>query len=45
MEKNLKDFYMGKAVFLPDEYVQLCAIAQKQGIEPTGFFPAYRKAH
>ena len=45
MEKNLKDFYMGKAVFLPDEYAQLCAIAQAQGVEPGGFFPAYRKAH
>ena len=45
MEKNLKDFYMGKAVFLPDEYAQLCTIAQEQGIEPCGFFPAYREAH
>ena len=45
MDKNLKDFYMGKAVFLPDEYAQLCAIALEQGIEPGGFFPAYRKAH
>ena len=45
MDKNLKDFYMGKAVFLPDEYAQLCVIAQEQGIEPGGFFPAYRKAH
>ena len=45
LEKNLKDFYMGKAVFLPDEYAQLCAIAKKQGVESGGFFPAYREAH
>ena len=45
MEKNLKDFYTGRAVFLPNEYAQLCAIAQEQGIESDGFFPAYRKAH
>ena len=44
-EKNLKDFYMGTAVFLPDEYAQLCEIAQEQGIEQGSFFPAYRKAH
>ena len=45
MDKNLKDFYMGKAVFLPDAYAQLCAIARERGVEPGGFFPAYRKAH
>jgi hypothetical protein len=45
MEKNLKDFYTGRAVFLPNEYAQLCAIAQEQGIESDGFFPAYRKGH
>lgn len=45
MEKNLKDFYMGKTVFLPDEYAQLCKIALEQGIKSDGFFPEYRKAH
>ena len=45
MEKNLKDFYMGKAVFLPDEYMKICAMAKEQGMDSAGFFPAYRKAH
>lgn len=45
MEKNLKDFYIGKAVFLPAEYSKLCEIAKEQGVESEGFFPAYRKAH
>lgn len=44
-ENNLKDFYIGKAVFLPDAYKRLCAIAKEQGLEPDGFFPEYRKAH
>lgn len=45
MDRNLKDFYIGKAVFLPEAYSRLCAAAQEKGIEPDGFFPAYRKAH
>ena len=45
MEKNLKDFYIGKAVFLQDEYDLLCRIAKENGAEQTGFFPAYREAH
>lgn len=44
LDKNLKDFYVGKAVFLPDKYIQLCKIAREQGIEQGDFFPAYRKA-
>lgn len=45
MDHNLKDYYIGKAVFLPEEYAQLCEIARERGLEPGGFFPAYRKAH
>lgn len=44
-EKNLKDFYIGKAVFMPDGYDRLCGIAKTNGVENDGFFPAYRKAH
>lgn len=45
MDKNLKDFYIGKAVFLPDEYVQLCTISKENGLIPENFFPAYRSPH
>ena len=45
LNKNLKDFYIGKSVFLPNEYEQFCLLAKDNGIEPNGFFPAYRKAH
>lgn len=45
MEKNLKDFYIGKAVFLPDIYSQLCLSVQNPGSMQSGFFPAYREAH
>ena len=45
MDRNLKDFYIGKAVFLPEEYSQLCELTQKNGMESRDFFPAYRKAH
>lgn len=44
-ENNLKDFYQGKAVFMPGIYAELCRIAKESGIENNGFFPAYRKAH
>lgn len=44
-ENNLKDFYLGKGVFLPEVYEMLCKIAKADGIENDGFFPAYRKAH
>ena len=45
LDTNLKNFYMGKAIFLPDVYERLCVIAREQGLEPGSFFPAYRKAH
>lgn len=48
MDRNLKDFYIGKAVFLPEEYIQLCALAQNsemESVDSSDFFPAYRKAH
>ena len=44
-ENNLKDFYIGKAVFMPEVYEKLCKIAKENGIKNDGFFPAYRKAH
>lgn len=44
-DRNLKDFYIGKAVFMPEVYDELCSIAKANGVENDGFFPAYRKAH
>ena len=44
-DNNLKDFYLGKAVFMPEVYEKLCVIARANGVENDGFFPAYRKAH
>lgn len=44
-ERNLKDFYIGKAVFMPEIYDELCSIAKANGVKNDGFFPAYRKAH
>lgn len=44
-ERNIKEFYIGKAVFIPDVYGSLCKAARADGIEDDGFFPAYRKAH
>lgn len=44
-DKNLKDFYTGKAIFLSEEYNQLCDLSKKNGVTPGSFFPAYRKAH
>lgn len=44
-ENNLKDFYLGKAVFMPEIYDKLCKTARVNGVENDGFFPAYRKAH
>lgn len=44
-ENNLKDFYLGKTVFMPAIYDKLCETARANGLESDGFFPAYRKAH
>ena len=44
-DSNLKDFYLGKAVFMPEIYDKLCEAAKADGVENDGFFPAYRKAH
>lgn len=44
-ENNLKDFYVGKAIFIPEIYSELCKTAEEKGIENDGFFPAYREAH
>ena len=44
-ENNLKDFYIGKAVFDEGAYQQLCIEAEKDGVKSDGFFPAYRAAH
>lgn len=44
-EKNLKDFYIGKAVFLPDVYNRLCLAAQNSADPTGGFFPSYREVH
>lgn len=44
-EHNLKDFYIGKAIFIPEVYDELCELAKNDGIENDGFFPAYRAAH
>lgn len=44
-EHNLKEFYIGKAVFMPEVYDKLCEIARANGVDNDGFFPAYRKAH
>lgn len=44
-EKNQKDFYLGKAIFLPEVYEALLEKAKEEGIENDGFFPAYREAH
>lgn len=44
-EKNLKDFYVGKAVFMPEIYDRLCETAKANGVENDDFFPAYREAH
>lgn len=45
LDKNLKDFYIGKAIFQPETYDHLCSIARENGIKETGFFPGYRDAH
>lgn len=44
-DRNLKDFYLGRAVFMPEVYDKLCIIAEENGITNEGFFPAYREAH
>ncbi len=48
-DKNLKDFYLGKAIFLPEVYEKLCSLTREAGQENEqdlgNFFPAYRKAH
>ena len=44
-DNNLKDFYLGKAIFMPEIYDKLCEAAKADGVENDGFFPAYRKAH
>lgn len=44
-DNNMKDFYVGKAVFMPEIYAELCNIAKENGLESDGFFPEYRKAH
>ena len=44
-EDNLKDFYIGKAVFMPEVYGKLCEMAKEDGMKNDGFFPAYREAH
>ena len=38
---NLREFYIGKGIFLPDVYDELCRSAGSG----DDFFPAYRKAH
>lgn len=44
-EKNLKDFYLGKAIIMPDVYGKLCELSKADGVENADFFPAYREAH
>ena len=44
-DKNLKEFHIGKAVFLPEEYDRLCMIARRNGLHESDFFPGYRDAH
>ena len=44
-EANLKDFYMGRGIFMPEVYERLCGLARENGVDNEGFFPAYRKAH
>lgn len=44
-ENNLKDFYLGKAVFMPEVYNKLCELAKANGVENEEFFPGYREAH
>ena len=45
LDKNIKDFYLGKAIFLPEIYDELCAIARENGLTVDSFFPAYTEAH
>lgn len=45
LDKNLKEFHIGKAIFLPEVYDRLCQVARENGVEETGFFPGYREAH
>lgn len=44
-DRNLKEFYIGKAIFMPEIYEKLCEEALKNGIEAGSFFPEYRAAH
>lgn len=44
-DRNLKEFYIGKAVFLPSIYDRLCESAGADWRNEDGFFPAYRERH
>ena len=44
-ENNLKDFYLGRAIFMPEVYDKLCELSRADGVENADFFPAYREAH
>ena len=44
-ENNLKDFYIGKAVFMPEIFDKLCETARANGVKNDESFPPYREVH